>query len=318
MIDYKTLKHSENGMPTWDGWCYPILLVANQKEVWKLKDLISAVLKEVPLPKELAELRYDSKYHDLVAQNRISWAKSELKTIGFLNAVERGVYEITPAGRDALKKYGADLTAEVIHKLPAYIAHQKKAEEKKNTEVAPDDGKDLDPAELTEEKIQKWFDTQRKDLRKALLNKLRKVDPYVFEHMMVQLLSTMGYKGTNGESLVTQKSNDGGIDGIINQDPLGLQKISIQVKRYGANNVVGRPEIDAFYGALHRQGTERGVFITTSSFSEGARKTADAFHISLVDGEMLTNLMIQYQVGVQSKKTFELYQIDNDFFSNEE
>lgn len=132
--------------------------------------------------------------------------------------------------------------------------------------------------------------------------------------MMVTLLSNMGYKGTDGQSLVTQKSNDGGIDGIINQDPLGLQTIYVQVKRYAENNIIGSPEIDSFSGALRRKRADRGVFITTSSFTSGARQAAKQLNIALVDGEMLTNLMIQYKVGVQIRQVYELYDIDDDFF----
>lgn len=132
--------------------------------------------------------------------------------------------------------------------------------------------------------------------------------------MMVRLLSNMGYKGTNGQSLVTQRSNDSGIDGIINQDPLGLRTVYVQVKRYSQDNVVGRPVIDEFFGALRRKHTDRGVFITTSSFTEGAKEAAKQLNIALVDGEMLTNLMIQYKVGIQTKQTYELYDIDEDFF----
>lgn len=307
MIDYKTLKHSDNGMPTWDGWYYPLLLVASRKETWKIKELVKAVLEEVPLPTELSELRYTSKYHDLVAPDRISWAKSDLKIAGFLQSPKRGVYEITDAGREALKKYGSSLSIEIIHQVPAYLEHQRKVEEGKNSRSQKE--------VVSEEQVEIWVNNQEAQFKDKLLNKMRTVDPYDFEHMMMELLNAMGYRGTNGKSLVTQKSNDGGIDGIINQDALGLQTISIQVKRYGADNVVGRPEIDAFHGAVDRQKTNSGVFITTSSFTQNARKAAKDFSIALVDGEMLTNLMIQYQVGVQSKKKFELYQIDNEFFS---
>lgn len=104
--------------------------------------------------------------------------------------------------------------------------------------------------ELTEKQIKDWFDKQSSDLSEQLIAKLRSTDPYQFEHMMVRLLNEMGYKGTNGQSVVTQKSNDGGIDGIINQDPLGLRTVYVQVKRYSEKNIVGSPEINSFFGAL--------------------------------------------------------------------
>ena len=133
---------------------------------------------------------------------------------------------------------------------------------------------------------------------------------------MVQLLAAMGYKGDEGQSLVTQKSNDGGIDGIINQDPLGLQKVYIQVKRYASQNTVSRPEITSFSGAIKLRHADRGVFITTSSFTSGAEEAARALNITLVNGDMLTNLMLQYHVGVIIQQQYNTYKLDRDAFSD--
>lgn len=256
-------------------------------------------------------LQYPSKYHDLVAPNRINWALSDLKISGLLTAPKRGLYQITSLGQDALNKYGINITREYIHSQPAYLDHQKKIKSKKeiDNEITEDQ-----TFELSEKQIRDWFEKQNSDLSETLIAKLRKTDPYQFEEMMVKLLNAMGYKGTNGQSVVTQKSNDGGIDGIINQDPLGLRTVYIQVKRYAENNVVGSPEINSFFGALRRKQADRGVFITTSSFTKDAKEAAKQLNIALVDGEMLTNLMIQYKVGVQVSQTYELYDIDDDFF----
>ena len=310
MIDYKTLKHSDNGMPTWDAFLGPILQVANTKEKWIGKDLNNAVLAEINLPKELATLRYSSKYHDLVAYNRSGWALSDLKLSGLLESPERSVYKISELGKKILKEHGLNITRELVHSQPAYVEHQKTLKNKDKF----NDVSEEQTFEITEKQISNWFNKQTSDLAEQLLTKLRSTDPYQFEHMMVTLLSNMGYKGTDGQSLVTQKSNDGGIDGIINQDPLGLQTIYVQVKRYAENNIIGSPEIDSFSGALRRKRADRGVFITTSSFTSGARQAAKQLNIALVDGEMLTNLMIQYKVGVQIRQVYELYDIDDDFF----
>ena len=310
MIDYKTLKHSDNGMPTWDAFLGPILQVANTKEKWIGKDLNNAVLAEINLHKELETHRYSSKYHDLVAYNRSGWALSDLKLSGLLESPERSVYKISELGKKILKEHGLNITRELVHSQPAYVEHQKTLKNKDKV----NDVSEEQTFEITEKQISNWFNKQTSDLAEQLLTKLRSTDPYQFEHMMVTLLSNMGYKGTDGQSLVTQKSNDGGIDGIINQDPLGLQTIYVQVKRYAENNVIGSPEIDSFSGALRRKRADRGVFITTSSFTSGARQAAKQLNIALVDGEMLTNLMIQYKVGVQIRQVYELYDIDDDFF----
>ena len=311
MIDYKTLKHSDNGMPTWDAFLVPVLQVASSKKNWKRQELIQAVLDELSLPQELLNLRYASKYHDLVAPDRINWALSDLKISGILTSPKRGQYQITDIGKQVLNEYGLNITRELVHSQPAYIEHQNKLKNKK--EIDNDITEDQ-TFELTEKQIKDWFDKQSSDLSEKLIAKLRSTDPYQFEHMMVKLLNEMGYKGTNGQSVVTQKSNDGGIDGIINQDPLGLRTVYVQVKRYSEKNVVGSPEINSFFGALRRKQADRGVFITTSSFTSDAREAAKQLNIALVDGEMLTNLMIQYKVGVQVSQTYELYDIDDDFF----
>ena len=311
MIDYRTLKHSDNGMPTWDAFLGPVLQVASTKREWIGKELDQAVLDEVDLPEELANLRYASKYHDLIAYNRVGWALSELKLSGLLNSPKRSIYRISETGKEALAKYGLNITRDFVHSQPAYIEHQNKLKNKK--EIDNDITEDQ-TFELTEKQIKDWFDKQSSDLSEQLIAKLRSTDPYQFEHMMVRLLNEMGYKGTNGQSVVTQKSNDGGIDGIINQDPLGLRTVYVQVKRYSEKNIVGSPEINSFFGALRRKQADRGVFITTSSFTNDARDAAKQLNIALVDGEMLTNLMIQYKVGVQVQKSYELYDIDDDFF----
>lgn len=311
MIDYRTLKHSDNGMPTWDAFLGPVLQVASTKREWIRKEFTQAVLDEVNLPEELAKLRYTSKPHYLIAYNRVAWALSELKLSGLLNSPRRSIYRISETGKEALYKYGLNITRNFVHSQSAYIEHQNKLKNKK--EIDNDITEDQ-TFELTEKQIKDWFDKQSSDLSEKLIAKLRSTDPYQFEHMMVQLLNEMGYKGTNGQSVVTQKSNDGGIDGIINQDPLGLRTVYVQVKRYSEKNVVGSPEINSFFGALRRKQADRGVFITTSSFTSDAREAAKQLNIALVDGEMLTNLMIQYKVGVQVSQTYELYDIDDDFF----
>lgn len=139
-------------------------------------------------------------------------------------------------------------------------------------------------------------------------------DPAFFEQLVAKLLSAMGYKGPSGTAEVTSLTNDGGIDGVINQDPLGTQTVYVQAKRFAKQNIVQRPAIQAFFGALSQIHADRGVFITTSSFSQGAIETAKSFSIVLIDGIRLTDLMLQYRVGVQEKRTFTLFEVDEDFF----
>lgn len=314
MQNYTNLKHSENGMPIWDSFYSPVLQVALTKDLWKLQDLKDATIKAIALPEKLATLRYASRYHDLVADNRIGWAISDLKLAGLLDNPKRGYYKISELGKKAEEEYGLNITKNYVHSLPKYVEHQKNKTNKSKEESE----NDIQSLELTPSQIDNWFEKQKDDLSAALLTKLRKVDPGKFEDMMINLLSKMGYKGPDGDAWVTQKTNDGGIDGILNQDPLGLRKVLIQVKRYEEGNNVGRQTISQFHGDLDLQGADRGVFITTSSFTKGAEMAAKTFNIKLIDGDTLTKLMIDYKVGVQVQKTYELFEIDNDFFDKKD
>lgn len=305
MIDYTQLKHSPNGMPTWDAFLGTVLQTASTKSIWKLQELAKAVIKAVDLSDDLANLRYSSKHHHLVAINRIGFAVSDLKISGLLTCPKYGYYQITKLGKEALKTHGLDITTSYTHSLPAYKAH---------VATKKDDDIDIQSLELTSDQIHNWFIKQKDELFEQLLVKLRATDPYEFEHMMIELMSKMGYKGADGEAFVTQKSNDGGIDGILNQDALGLRKIFVQVKRYAEDNTVGRTTISQFHGDLDLQGADSGVFITTSSFTKSAEEAGKRFNIRLIDGETLTKLMIEYQVGIQVKATYNLFEIDNDLF----
>lgn len=310
MIRYEDLKQSSNGMPTWDAFLGPLIAVSLKKDVWNRKELVQAVIDNSDIPEELRGLRYTSRYHDLIIIDRIGWALSDLKIAGLLKTPKRGKYTISDLGKKLFEQYGINIDRELVHSQKAYQEHRQSL--KNTNEDSSDDT--TEAFDLNVKQIDDWFNKQKIDFADNLLARLRKVDPYKFEKMMTHLLAEMGYKGTDGEELVTQKSNDGGIDGIINKDPLGLETVYIQVKRYSENNIVGSPEINGFYGALTRMRANRGVFITTSSFTKDAIAAAKQLKIVLVDGEMLTNLMIQYHIGVQVAQTYETFDIDEDFF----
>jgi restriction system protein len=172
-------------------------------------------------------------------------------------------------------------------------------------------------SELTPiEQVQSGIDRIRDEVAVDLLGRLREMDPALFEETVVDLLLAMGYGGTTGAGTVTQLSNDGGIDGVIDQDVLGLNRVYVQAKRYKTGNTIGRPDLQAFVGALSGK-ADSGVFITTSSFSEGARTYAAHVptRIILIDGERLAGLMIRYGVGVQVRQSYKVVEIDEDFFA---
>lgn len=150
-----------------------------------------------------------------------------------------------------------------------------------------------------------------------ILERVRVLSPSAFEQLVVNVLLAMGYGGSEGRGMVTQASNDGGIDGVIDQDALGLAKIYVQAKRYGEKNSVGRPEVQSFVGAMHGQASQ-GVFITSGSFTSGAQEYAQnlggGLSLVLIDGERLARLMIKYRVGVQIARTYTVMKLDENFF----
>lgn len=227
---------------------------------------------------------------------------------GLLKRERQGVYLITNEGREYLDKYGVNLSSSIVQSIPAYIAYQ---------EVKKNKGKSINHINRSEMgEVDEWFQSKKEETKTQLINQLTQMNPYQFEMLMVSLLNKMGYKGPNGKSIVTQKSNDNGIDGVIYQDALGIQKVYLQVKRYAADNSVGQPEIAAFSGSVKLKHMDRGVFITTSIFTAKAFEAAKNLNIVTIDGDMLTNLMIQYGVGVEKAKTYHIYRVDKDSFTD--
>ena len=175
--------------------------------------------------------------------------------------------------------------------------------------------KTIESDELPEEKVEKVISAYNNKVKEALINKIMGQDPSFFEQLVVDLLLRMGYGYDKNAGTVVGGSHDGGIDGIISEDKLGLDLIYIQAKRYGKGNPVGREKLQAFVGAMN--GVNKGVFLTTSFFSKEAREYADALqnkHIRLIDGEQLCEYMLKYEVGVHSIRNYKLFKIDEDFF----
>ena len=314
--NYKSLKLCKHGLPTWDAMLPVALSVASkQSSAISRKEFSEAIVNSLQLPDNLRQLKSE-KYPDVnIIDSRTTFPISELTISGLIERPKRGFYVITPLGKQLLEQYGGSLTSEIIHKLPQFIQHQDELKQKGNLEKTEDnqltDNSDsVEPIQTVDPIVKDYNDTVSIDL----LDRIRRGTPYFFEKLVVELLSAMGYKGTNGQAFVTQKSNDSGIDGIINQDALGTRTVYIQAKRYQVGNNVGRNEMQAFFGALSGFGSDRGVFITTSNFSNGAIEYAKNQHIVLINGVRLSDLMLQYQVGVNVKKQYTTFDIDEDFF----
>ena len=290
-------------LPKWHETFIPILEVLKGKQVLHYNDLRKQVRDRFygHLPKELLEKRLKS--GDISILNRIGWAKSALKIAKLIHYPERGMVQITDKGLEVLKNGKYDL--QDLENDPEHIEYVRKRDELK---IKDTDFKE--ESATPEEMIDAGISDIESEVKAELLDKLKGVDPYYFEKVVLQLLSKMGY----GDFVETAKSGDGGIDGIINQDQLGLEKIYIQAKRYSQNNV-REMDIRNFIGAMSGD-TSKGVFVTTSDFdSKAVAKARDAHHkIILINGGMLVDLMYKYGVGVQLKTKYLIKQLDEDFF----
>lgn len=247
-------------------------------------------------------------------EDRIGWATSDLARAEALSRPSRGHYRITDLGRRLLTEHPEGLTEKVVRTLPAYVASMDaaKASRLAKASAPTETAGDQSPAESIEAAIQEIHVS----LADELLDRLHAREPAFFEQAVLDLLMAMGYGGADGTATRTQLSNDGGIDGVIDQDALGLSRVHVQAKRYAPTTPIGRPDIQAFVGAMAGSQANQGVFITTGRFSQGARAYADSVptRVVLIDGPRMAALMIKYGVGVQVKRTLHIVEIDEDFF----
>lgn len=306
------------GMPKWHQFMRPVLEVLSDENQWTRRNLLNAVMDKVGVPDELREIQY-GKSGSFVGENRIGWAKSALNRAKLINTVTRGVFMITDAGREFLQSHPIAITEADLASIPAYVEYVPLRRNRPGDIDSPNGvtgGEALEES-TPEERIQVGLDEIEDHLKSELLTRLRESEPFFFEQVVRGVLVNMGY-GREGELKRLVGSGDSGIDGVIDRDELGLSRIYIQAKRYAETNVVGRPLIQEFIGALATRGAATGVFFTTSRFSKEAAEAAErtAHDVALVDGLRLTELMIKFRVGVQLSRTIELVKIDEDFFAD--
>lgn len=259
------------------------------------------------------------------AADRISWAVHFLNRVGAIARPKRAKYVITDIGRELLSSRPEGLREADLKPLA------KEGDEwwlqrsgRSSTESAGVEGEDAEARSLDElaaavdpyEQIRDGVERIESEVASQLLSRLVEQEPAFFEGAVVELLLAMGYGGAGGRGVTTNLVNDGGIDGVIDQDVLGLSKVYVQAKRYSPTNSVQRPEVQGFVGALSGK-ADGGVFITTSRFSPGAVEWVETVpaRIILIDGRRLAELMIEYGVGVQVERTYRVVEIDEDFFT---
>lgn len=253
-----------------------------------------------------------------VLHNRIHWAKFYMTKAGLIASPQRGVFVATEAGTALLNQQPARIDVERLKAYPAFRAFYDQTGTSQPIDQAAAVAEATASGATPEEQIDAASGLLASALKADLLARIIEQSPAFFERLIVELLVAMGYGGSHEDAARRLgKSGDGGIDGIIDEDRLGLDRIYVQAKRYAPGSAVGRPEIQGFVGSLVGLGASKGVFVTTSSFSKQAQDYARGLQqrIILIDGERLCDLMIEFDVGVRRYRSIEVKRIDEDFFS---
>ena len=276
----------------------------------QIRTIIDEVIKLEGLTPEQCAVRLPSQM-DTQVVNRIAWVRTYLYKAGLINQVSRGFYHITENGLDALKEKER-IDIKYLKKLKPYQDWITSFTKDKSEAEAE---KELEDSSTPQERLEAAYQTIMSGIGEELLQKIKQSPPAFFEKLVVDVLMAMGYGGfdsSNGQ--VTQYSGDGGIDGIIKMDKLGLDTIYIQAKRW--ENVVPVSAVRDFAGSLLSKKARKGVFITTSYFPKSAYEYVQSIDptIVLIDGEQLTKMMIEYDVAVSKSKVYEIKRIDNDYF----
>jgi restriction system protein len=301
-------------IPDFQTLMLPLLRIHSDGTVHSFSDTIDTLAREFKLTEEeLRQLLPSGR--QATFRNRAAWARTYLSKAGLLLSTKRAHFSITPSGQEVLAEKPARIDIGYLNRFPCFVEFRTtKHEETSATGItAP-----TEQRESPEELIESAHDQLRRALASDLIARIRAAAPDFFERIVVELLLKMGYGGSRQDAgRAIGRSGDGGIDGIINEDRLGLDSIYLQAKRW--DNPVGRPEIQKFAGALAEHRAKKGVFITTSTFTKEALASAtkhDA-RIVLIDGEKLATLMIDHGLGVTLEASYEVKRIDSDYFAEE-
>lgn len=258
-----------------------------------------------------------------IFDNRVGWARTYLKKAGLLDSTRRGYVAITQRGLEALRQFPDRIDNKTLSQFPEFVEFQRFSESqsaaRKNEAIKENGTIEVEPSGTPEEAIESAYQQMRDTLAAEILDRVKKCTPVFFEQLVVELLVAMGYGGSLKDAgQRVGKSSDGGIDGIIKEDQLGLDVLYIQAKRW--EGVVGRPDVQKFVGALQGQRARKGVFITTASFTREAIDYAQNLEskVILIDGKQLSLYMFDYGLGVSPVAEYKVKRLDGDFFAEEQ
>jgi restriction system protein len=300
-------------IPDYQTVMLPLLRLASDKQEHSLRGAIEKLADQFELSEQERKEPLPSG-RQATFDNRVGWARTYMKKAGLLESKRRGYFKITSRGLEALQKDPQTINVKFLEQYPEFVEFRTKRTVT-DKPMAPKETQE-DDTQTPEEAIEIAYQAIRNNLASDLIQQIMECSPSFFERMVVDLLVKMGYGGTRKDAgQAVGQSNDEGIDGIINEDRLGLDVIYIQAKRWESS--VGRPEIQKFVGALQGQRAKKGIFITTSSFSKQAVDYASMIesNVVLIDGEMLAKLMIDNNVGVSSVAAYEIRRVDSDYFN---
>ncbi len=298
-------------IPDYQSLMLPLLEILQDKQVWKVADLADALAERFEVsPEERRELLPSGR--QATFDNRVGWARTYLKKAGLVSSPKRGYAEIIDRGLEVLQQNPEQIDVKFLGQFSEFQAFRNGYQK---TEIQAEKAEKIEESSNPEEALDPAHQQLRQNLAEELLEMVRGCAPDFFEKLVVELLVKMGYGGSlkdAGQSI--GRSGDGGIDGIIKEDRLGLDVIYVQAKRW--EGTVGRPEIQKFAGALQGQRARKGVFITASQFSREAKDYVSQIDnkIVLIDGEQLAYLMIDYDLGVSKIGTYEIKRLDSDYF----
>lgn len=297
-------------IPDYQTIMLPLLKSISDGQEHKTRDILNSLSDEFGLTeKERKELLPSGQQS--IINNRVGWARTYMLKAGLLSGPKRGYIKITEKGLEILEQNPDRIDIKFLEQFPEFIEFRTIKKETSEVTRTDEEIEEITPDELME----KGYNYINASLAQELLEKLRNVDPYFFEQVVGELLTTMGY----GRFKATPSSGDEGVDGIVYQDKLGLDRIFFQAKRYGEENSVTARDVRDFVGTLDLHGVNKGIFITTSRFP---RNTKDILkktpkNIILLDGPKLAKLMIEHDVGVSTQKTYKIKRMDTDFFLEE-
>lgn len=300
-------------IPDYQSLMRPVLECA-RNEPRKISDVVEEISDRLELSKEERQKLLPSGKQTTIA-NRVHWARSYMKQAGLVQNIKRGWYELTDRGRAVVDNPSIVLDSKYLEKFDEFQEFKSRGKEHDDETVAQSEAET--PANTPDENLQAAHRKLEAALAANLIDYVRSATPMFFENLIVDLFIAMGYGGTSEDAgRALGQSGDNGVDGVIDQDPLGVDQIYLQAKRYGPANSVGPGDIRDFYGALSIKKATKGIFVTTSNFTGAAQQTARDLgsRIVLIDGPQLAKLMIQYNIGCRDKDVLHIKQIDEGYF----